>query len=117
MQTGIGKRDEHLRSADFFDVDGVPADRPSTVHGGWRRTGRTPCSYDGHADRQGRRAPLIDLQTMATVLDDGAVADRRRTPSSTATTSASTATCSGMIGDTTRIERDAVFAPQEQPPS
>jgi polyisoprenoid-binding protein YceI len=58
----------------------------------------------------------IDLQTTATLLDDGAVrivahAELDRHDFGV------DGNLLGMVGDTTRISADAVFAPQEQPPS
>jgi polyisoprenoid-binding protein YceI len=108
VQTGVGKRDEHLRSADFFDseryptiavaVDSVDVTGPATVDLHMRLTIKDVTH------------PLV-LAADVTSLDDGALR---------VSTSARLnrrefgvdGNLLGMMGDTTTIEATAVFVKQ-----
>jgi len=108
VRTGIRKRDEHLRSADFFDV----AEHPTidvVVHG---KGATTTDSVELHAGVtiRGVERP-IDLRVEVEELADGAVRvvtradiDRREFGVD--------GNMMGMMGDITKVEAAAVFVKQ-----
>jgi polyisoprenoid-binding protein YceI len=108
LATGIGKRDEHLRSADFFDVERFPAITVE-VHGA------TPSASD-RVDLDAtvtvkETARRLVLPATAELLDDGAV--RVTTGAAIDRTEWGVdGNLIGMIPKTTRIEGVAVFAPR-----
>lgn len=113
LRTGIGKRDEHLRSADFFDVAEFPL-IVVAVHGGVVEGTHTVELRATVTVKGVERS--VDLTTTATVLDDGAVRivthaelDRHEFGVDGNTL--------GMVGATTRISADAVFTPLGAPSS
>ena len=89
--TKISKRDKHLRSADFFDVEKYPD--ISVVVTGAEAIGGETVDLRANLTVKGTTAP-IPLQAKVAVLDDGACGSPPR-PTSTARTSGSTATWSG----------------------
>ncbi|WP_029113738.1 YceI family protein [Mycobacterium sp. URHB0044] len=106
LATGIGKRDEHLRSADFFDVEKHPA-ISLQVHGA-TVTGDTLRLDATLTVKQIERR--LDLPATARLLDDGAVQITTH-----AEINRKEFGCDGnmlgMIPDTTRLEGEAVFTP------
>jgi polyisoprenoid-binding protein YceI len=105
LHTGIGKRDEHLRSADFFDADRYPE---ITVE----VTGIEPSAGDAadlHAtiSIKGVTAP-VPLPVQISTLDDGAVRVRANAEVDR-TQFGVDANPLGMIAKTARIVADAYF--------
>ncbi|AKK26763.1 YceI family protein [Mycobacterium sp. EPa45] len=106
LKTGIGKRDEHLRSADFFDVENHP-----DIHvevSALEPTGSDTASLTGTITVRGVRQPL-PLSATVTPLGDGtvqvsaqAVVDR--------TTFGVSGNMIGMMPVTTTLLADIVFA-------
>ncbi|TVS87520.1 YceI family protein [Mycobacterium helveticum] len=105
LDTGIGRRDAHLRSADFFDVERFP-EITVVVTGMHPNTGR---AADVRADFtvKGVTAPL-PLPVTVTELDDGAVriAGQTRVERSRFGLGWNKF---GMMAETTTAAADAVF--------
>jgi len=105
VTTGIKQRDNHLRSADFFEAENHP-DITVTV------SGVDPSDDDGvnvHADLSIRgNTVALPLPARAEVLDDGAV---RLTATTTVDrdTLGVSGNMVGMIPKTTTLVADAVF--------
>jgi polyisoprenoid-binding protein YceI len=105
LHTGIGKRDEHLRSADFFDAERYPAISVEV-------TGIDPSAGDGAnlqatVSIKGVSAP-VPLPVQVSALDDGAV--RVRTNAEIDRTQFGVdANPLGMIAKTAKIVADAYF--------
>jgi polyisoprenoid-binding protein YceI len=108
VSTGIGKRDAHLRSADFFDVEkyptiGLTLDK-AVVTGPSTLELNTTIMIRGIEQR-------LDLPATVTVLDGGAVrivtkAELNRQEFGV------DGNLVGMMGDTTTVEATAVFVKQ-----
>jgi polyisoprenoid-binding protein YceI len=105
LATGIRMRDNHLRSADFFDAKNDP-DIVVTVNGADPVDGDT---VDLRADLtiRGKTVPL-PLQAFVTRLDDGAVQVRTTATVERARWDVS-GNIAGMVGSTTTASADAVF--------
>jgi polyisoprenoid-binding protein YceI len=105
VDTGLGKRDEHLQSASFFDVEKYP-DITVTVSGGEPAGGDT---VRLHADltAKGITAPLA-LKVKVATLDDGTV---RLTTQTFVTREqfAVEGNMFGMVGAKTKLKASLVF--------
>jgi polyisoprenoid-binding protein YceI len=105
LNTGIGKRDEHLRSADFFDVETHPE---ITV----QVTGVQPRDVDRadlHADLSVRGVTRsIELPAGVRVLDDGTVQISARTTLHRSDFGVS-GNMVGMVGAKTTVSAELVF--------
>jgi polyisoprenoid-binding protein YceI len=105
LDTGIRKRDEHLRSADFFEADRFP-DISVVVTSAERVDGDT-VDLRAQLTVKGTTAPL-PLQTKVAVLDDGAV--RLRTLFTIDRKDFGVdGNMLGMVGDKATISGDVVF--------
>jgi polyisoprenoid-binding protein YceI len=105
VNTGLGKRDEELQSASFFDVEKYP-DITVVVSGGEPAGGDT-VRLHAELTAKGITAPL-PLKVDVTVLDDGAV----RLTTQTAVTRKQFAVegnMFGMVGAKTRLTASLVF--------
>jgi polyisoprenoid-binding protein YceI len=105
LGTGIGKRDEHLRSADFFDVEKYPditvvvtAAQPTTG-GAELRAGLTI---------KGTALP-IELPATIRVLEDGSIQISARTTVDRSQFGVN-GNLAGMVGQTTTLSAETVFA-------
>lgn len=108
VRTGIRKRDEHLRSADFFDV----AEHPTidvVVHG---KGATTTDAVELHAGItiRGVERP-IDLRVEIDEVADGVVRVVARADVDRSEFGVN-GNMIGMMGDTTRVEAAAVFVKQ-----
>jgi polyisoprenoid-binding protein YceI len=105
VATGIKPRDNHLRSADFFDAEHHP-DITITVKG-VDPAGSDELNVRADLSIRGNTVPL-PMKVRAEVLDDGAVR-------LTATTTVErerlgvSGNIAGMVGKTTTLSADAVF--------
>jgi polyisoprenoid-binding protein YceI len=108
VSTGIGKRDDHLRSADFFEVENHPA-ISLEVHAA-TVTGADTLNLDTTLiiKRVERR---LELPATVTLLDGGAVRITTKAEISRKDFGVD-GNMVGMIPDTTRLEGDAVFTPR-----
>ena len=105
VQTGIGRRDHHLRSADFFDQENHP-DIVVTVEG----------VQPGDGDEVTVRAELtirgntatLPLRATVDTLDDGAVRVTAKTTLQRGELGVS-GNMAGMVGKTTVVSADLVF--------
>lgn len=105
LKTGIGKRDEHLRSADFLDVEKFPEISVAVT----AATPSGPDRADLRADLTVRGTTLpIELPTTVRVLDDGAI---RLSGHTTVDRSAFgvSGNMIGMVGPSTVLSGDLVF--------
>jgi polyisoprenoid-binding protein YceI len=114
LDTGIGKRNDHLRSADFFDVEKYPTievtvDSVDVPEAG---LGSTPAAVvlRAHLTIKGVQRSL-DLAATASLLDDGAVQIVTQGALNRIDFGVD-GNMMGMIGDTTNIEAAAVFLQQ-----
>jgi len=108
VSTGIRKRDEHLRSADFFDVDAFPTIELEVESAAV--TGPGTVELRAQLKIKGVQRPL-NLVAEVTALDDGAV---RLTTTTTLNRRefGVDGNMLGMMGDTTTAEAAAVFVKQ-----
>ena len=105
IDTGIRKRDEHLRSADFFDVDNHPTIEVTVTSAGLTDDDHVYL----HVQLTVKGKPhLIDVPVQVTTLDDGAVALTVSTPLSRREVGVD-GNLLGMMSDTTQVEATAVF--------
>ena len=110
LRTGIGKRDEHLRSADFFDAERFP--EISVVVTAVQPTTGNAADLQATFTIKGITAP-VPLPVRISLLDDGSVR-------LSATTEVDRAQFNldwnrvGMIGETATVSADVCFvrAPQ-----
>ena len=110
LRTGIGKRDDHLRSADFFDVKRFP--EISVVVTAVEPT--TPNAADLRATFTIKAlTAAVPLPVQIAVLDDGSVRVLAKTDVDRAQFDVSWNRL-GMIGKTATVSADAIFvrAPQ-----
>ncbi|MGA7131825.1 MAG: YceI family protein [Mycobacterium sp.] len=110
LNTGIGKRDEHLRSADFFDVERFP-EISVVVTAVEPSTGNT-ADLRATFSIKGVTSPL-PLPVQVAVLDDGAVRVSAKTEVDRAQFDLDWNRL-GMVGKTATASADAYFvrAPQ-----
>ena len=110
LNTGIGKRDKHLRSADFFDVERFP-EISVVVTAVEPSTGNT-ADLRATFSIKGLTSPL-PLPVQVTVLDDGAVRVSAKTEVDRAQFDLGWNRL-GMVGKTATASADAYFvrAPQ-----
>jgi len=110
LNTGIGKRDKHLRSADFFDVERFP-EISVVVTAVEPSTGNT-ADLRATFSIKGVTSPL-PLPVQVTVLDDGAVRVSAKTEVDRAQFDLGWNRL-GMVGKTATASADAYFvwAPQ-----
>ena len=105
VQTGIRKRDDHLRSADFFDAENYP-DIAVTVNDVDPAEGE---EFNVRADLAIRgNTVALPVRVRAEVLDDGAV---RLTTTTTVEREqlGVSGNIAGMVGKTTTLSAEAVF--------
>jgi len=107
VKTGIGRRDEHLRSADFFDVDKSPT-IGVMVHGAVA-TGPDTVELNATLTIKGTER-RVDLPATVTTLDDGAVRIVTQAEVNRRDLGVD-GNMLGMMGDTTTVEATAVFTP------
>jgi polyisoprenoid-binding protein YceI len=108
VSTGIAKRDEHLRSADFFDVEKFPTITVDVTSAGLTDTDTIAL----HVQLTVKDTPhLLELPVQVTTLDDGAVC-LRTTTSLNRKDLGVDGNLLGMMGDTTTVEATAVFVKQ-----
>ena len=106
LNTGIGKRDKHLRSADFFDVERFP-EISVVVTAVEPSTGNT-ADLRATFSIKGVTSPL-PLPVQVTVLDDGAVRVSAKTEVDRAQFDLGWNRL-GMVGKTATASADAYFA-------
>ena len=106
LRTGIGKRDEHLRSADFFDVERFP--EISVVVTAVEPGAGEHRRFAGHVHHQRSHqsgAAAGSGQRCSTTAQCG----YRQKPRSTGTSSTSGWNRLGMMGKTATVSADAYF--------
>jgi polyisoprenoid-binding protein YceI len=108
VSTGIGKRDDHLRSADFFEVENHPV-ISIEVHGA-TVTGADTLDLDATLTVK-RTARRLTLPATVKLLGDGAVRITTKAEISRKDFGVD-GNMAGMIPDATRLEGDAVFTPR-----
>ena len=106
LKTGIGKRDAHLRSADFFDVDNHPDIRVEVTAA--EPTGADTVAVTATIVVRGVSRPL-PLSATVTPLGDGAV-QLTTTTEIDRTTLGVSGNMIGMMPDTTTLLADVIFA-------
>lgn len=106
LSTGIGKRDEHLRSADFFDVETHPEIRVEVT--GLRPAGEDTADLQATLTVRGTTAPLPLTATISR-LGDGNVQVSARTTVDRTKLGVS-GNMAGMVAATTTLLADLVFA-------
>lgn len=108
LKTGIRKRDDHLRSADFFEVENHPV-ISIEVHGA-TVTGADTLDLDATLTVK-RTARRLALPATVKLLGDGAVRITTKAEISRKDFGVD-GNMAGMIPDATRLEGDAVFTPR-----
>jgi polyisoprenoid-binding protein YceI len=108
VSTGIGKRDEHLRSADFFEVENHPV-ISIDVHGA-TVTGADTLDLDATITIKKIERRLV-LPATVKLLGDGVVRITTKAEISRKDFGVD-GNMAGMIPDATRLEGDAVFTPR-----
>jgi polyisoprenoid-binding protein YceI len=108
LSTGIGKRDEHLRSADFFDVEHYPTITIDVL--GANSHGADQLDLDATLTVKTTARRLV-LPATAELLDDGAVRIATHAKINRADYGVD-GNMVGMIPNATRIDGVAVFAPR-----
>ncbi len=106
LKTGIGKRDDHLRSADFFDVDNHPEIRVDVT--GLEPTGADTADLTATLTVRGVSTPL-PLSVTITPLGDGSV-QLTTTAAVDRTSLGVSGHMIGMMPTTTTLLADVVFA-------
>lgn len=106
LKTGIGKRDEHLRSPDFFDVENHPDIRIDVT--GVKPTGATTANLTATLTVRGASQPL-PLSATITPLGDGTVQVTTQTAVDRTALGVS-GNMIGMMPATTTLLADVVFA-------
>lgn len=106
LKTGIGKRDEHLRSADFFDVENHPVIHIAVT--GVTPTGANTADVQATATVRGTTEPL-PLSAVIERLGDGTVHVRAETTIDRTSFGVS-GNMVGMMPTTTTLLADIVFA-------
>ncbi|BBX06683.1 YceI family protein [Mycolicibacterium aichiense] len=106
LKTGIGKRDEHLRSPDFFDVENHPAIRVEVT--GLEPTGADTADLTATLTVRGVSTPL-PLSVTITPLGDGSV-QLTTTTTVDRTALGVSGNMIGMMPATTTLLADVVFA-------
>jgi polyisoprenoid-binding protein YceI len=105
LRTGIGKRDEHLRSADFFDVERFP--EISVVVTAVQPTTGNAADLQATFSIKGVTAP-VPLPVGITLLDDGSVRLLAKTEVDRAQFGLRWNRL-GMIGERATVSADAYF--------
>ncbi len=105
LSSGMGKRDDHLRSADFFDVDGYPAITVD-VHG-VKAVGADSVQLDVTLTVKDT-ARRLDVPATVSRLDDGSLRVTAHTTVDRKDFGVD-GNLLGMIPDTAVIDGDAVF--------
>jgi polyisoprenoid-binding protein YceI len=108
VSTGIGKRDDHLRSADFFEVENHPV-ISIDVHGA-TVTGADTLDLDATITIKRIERRLV-LPATVKLLGDGVVRITTKAEISRKDFGVD-GNMAGMIPDATRLEGDAVFTPR-----
>jgi len=104
VNTGIGKRDDHLRSADFFDVEKFPTIDVAVD------SAQATSSLQVQLTVKGVTRD-VDLPVTVTTLNDGAVQIVAKGTVDRSEFGVD-GNMMGMIGDTTAVEATAVFVKQ-----
>ena len=108
VDTGLRRRDEHLRSADFFDVEKFP-DISVVVTAAQPAGGD---SVDLRASLTVKDSTLsIDLPATITVLDDGAIRVSAKAAVERDKAGIGYNMAGGMLGKVATLSADLVFAP------
>jgi polyisoprenoid-binding protein YceI len=105
LDTGIGRRDKHLLSADFFDVERFP--QISVVITALRPTGARGADLRASFTIKGRTEP-VPLPVTITELDDGSVQISGETEIERSQFDVGTSML-GMIGGAARVTADVNF--------
>jgi polyisoprenoid-binding protein YceI len=109
VSTGIGKRDEHLRSADFFDVERYPTIVASVSSAGLTDTDTVHL----HVQLEVKGTPhLLDLPVTVTALDGGTAIRLTTATTLNRRELGVDGNLLGMMADTTEVEAAAVFVKQ-----